>query len=37
MDNRLSTAQRMQIGGNRMTTAARMGTAARQANFSGVG
>jgi hypothetical protein len=38
---RMGTAQRMQMGGagaNRMTTAMRMGTAAkREANFSGVG
>ncbi len=37
MDNRISTAQKMQMGGNRMATGMRMGTAAKQANFSGVG
>lgn len=33
----MPTAQKMQMGGNRMGTAMRMGTAARQANYSGVG
>ena len=38
MDPRLPTAQRMQMGGQqRLTTGMRMGTAARQANYSGVG